>query len=69
MSLASYQNKAGIIEEYHEIGLTGRNIAKKLTRGHETIYRVIRQLKKGLKAIDIYTDETGFSILTIFIEI
>lgn len=42
------------IEEYHEIGLTGRKIAKKLTRGHETIYRVIRQLKKGLKAIDIY---------------
>jgi|SRR5690625_3026895 len=42
------------IEEYHEIGLTGRKIAKKLTRSHEAIYRVISQLKKGLSAIDIY---------------
>ena len=42
------------IEEYHEIGLSGRKIAKKLTRGHEAIYRVIRQLNKGLNAIDIY---------------
>ena len=37
------------IEEYHEIGLTGRKIAKKLTRVHETIYCVIRQLKKGFR--------------------
>lgn len=42
------------IEEYHDFGLSGRKIAKKLKRGHEAIYRVIRQLKKGLKAIDIY---------------
>ena len=42
------------IEEYHEIGLSGRKIAKKLTRGHEAIYRVTRQLNKGLNAIDIY---------------
>lgn len=42
------------IEEYHEFGLKGREIAKKLKRGHETIYRVIRQLKEGLTAIDVY---------------
>ena len=40
------------IEEYHEFGLSGRNIARKLKRGHEAIYRVIRQLKKGLTAMD-----------------
>src|SRR5690625_4296474 len=42
------------IEDYHGIGLSGRKIAKKLKRGHETIYRVIRQLKKGLNAIDVH---------------
>src|SRR5699024_4173473 len=42
------------IEDYHAIGLSGRKIAKKLKRGHETIYRVIRQLKKGLNAIDVH---------------
>lgn len=42
------------IEEYHEFGLSGRNIARKLKRGHEAIYRVIRQLKKGLTAMDIH---------------
>lgn len=42
------------IEEYHAIGLKGRHIAKKLGRGHETIYRIIRQLKQGQTAIEIY---------------
>src|SRR5699024_9916235 len=42
------------IEEYHEFGLSGRKIAKKLKRGHEAIYRVIRQLKQGFTAIDIH---------------
>jgi len=28
------------IEEYHELGHTGRKIAKKLKRGHEIIYRI-----------------------------
>lgn len=42
------------IEEYHNIGLSGRKIAKNLKRGHEAIYRVIRQLKEGFTAIDIY---------------
>jgi len=32
------------IEEYHEIGLSGRKIADKLKCSHESIYRVIRQL-------------------------
>lgn len=41
------------IEEYHAFGLSGRKIAKKLKRGHESVYRIIRQLKKGLTAIDI----------------
>src|SRR5699024_439965 len=41
------------IEEYHAFGLSGRKIAKKLKRGHETIYRVVRQLNKGFTAIDI----------------
>ncbi|GIP65361.1 hypothetical protein J32TS6_39160 [Virgibacillus pantothenticus] len=36
------------IEEYHEFGLSGRKIANKLRRGHEAVYRVIRQLKEGL---------------------
>lgn len=44
------------IEEYHEFGLSGRKIAKKLKRGHEAIYRVIRQLKKGLTAIDVHLE-------------
>lgn len=44
------------IEEYHEFGLLGRKIAKKLKRGHEAIYRVIRQLKKGLTAIDVHLE-------------
>src|SRR5690625_2081392 len=42
------------IEEYHKFGLSGRKIAKKLKRGHETIYRVIRQLKKDLNALDVH---------------
>lgn len=42
------------IEEYHEFGLSGRKIADKLKRGHESIYRVIRQLTKGFTAIEIY---------------
>src|SRR5699024_1864967 len=42
------------IEKYHELKLSGRKIAKKLSRGHEAVYRVIRQLDKGLNAIDIY---------------
>src|SRR5699024_8517014 len=42
------------IEEYHELGHTGRKIAKKLQRGHETIYRVIRQLGQGMTAMDIF---------------
>ncbi len=42
------------IEEYHEFGLSGRKIANKLKRGHEAVYRVIRQLKEGLTAIDVY---------------
>src|SRR5699024_12296066 len=52
----TYLTKTELVfrEEYHEIGLTGRKIAKKLTRSHEAIYRVIRQLKKGLNAIDIF---------------
>src|SRR5690625_1352758 len=41
------------IEDYHGIGLSGRKLAKKLKRGHETIYRVIRQLKQGLNEIDV----------------
>src|SRR5699024_3588591 len=40
------------IEDYHGIGLSGRKNANKLKRGHETIYRVIRQLKKSLHEID-----------------
>lgn len=42
------------IEEYHETGLSGRKIAGKLKRGHEAVYRVVRQLKRGLTAIEIY---------------
>ncbi|WP_077706178.1 IS30 family transposase [Virgibacillus dokdonensis] len=42
------------IAEYLEFGLSGRKIAEKLKRGHETIYRVIRELKNGLTAIDIH---------------
>lgn len=42
------------IEEYHEFGLSGRKIAEKLKRGHEAIYRVIRQLKQGFTAIEIH---------------
>lgn len=42
------------IEEYHSLGHSGRKIGKKLKRGHETIYRVIRQLKDGLSALNIY---------------
>src|SRR5690625_69374 len=42
------------IEEYHNFGLSGRKIAKKLRRGHEAIYRVIRRLKQGLTAVDVY---------------
>src|SRR5690625_1461872 len=42
------------IEEYHEFGLSGRKIAKKLKRGPESIHRVIRQLKKGLTAIEVH---------------
>ncbi|GAA4063792.1 IS30 family transposase [Amphibacillus indicireducens] len=44
------------IEEYYSIGLKGRQIAEKLNRGHEAIYRVIRQLKDGKTAIEIYLD-------------
>ena len=42
------------IEEYHEFGLKGRKIAARLGRGHEAVYRVIRQLKKGFTAIDVH---------------
>src|SRR5690625_1412842 len=42
------------IEEYNEIGLKGRQIASKLERGHEAVYRIIRQLKEGKTAIEIY---------------
>jgi len=42
------------IEEYHFFGHSGRTIAKKIKRGHEAVYRVIRQLKKGFTAFDIY---------------
>src|SRR5699024_379137 len=37
----------------------GRKIAEKLKRGHETVHRVIRQLKKGLTAIDVYLEYTA----------
>src|SRR5690625_3106468 len=42
------------IEKYFEVGLKGRQIAEKLQRGHESIYRVIRQLKEGKTVIEIY---------------
>lgn len=42
------------IEEYFSIGLNGRQIGKKIKRGHEAVYRVIRQLKEGKTAIKIY---------------
>lgn len=42
------------IEEYFAINLNGREIAERLKRGSEAVYRVIRQLKKGETAIDIY---------------
>lgn len=41
-----------LIEEYHNFGLSGRKIAKK--HSHESIYRVIRQLKQELKGTDVY---------------
>jgi len=44
------------IEEYHTIGIKGRQIAKKLQRGHEAIYRIIRKLKAGKTAIKIYLE-------------
>src|SRR5699024_211564 len=40
---------------YFAIHLKGRQIAEKLQRGHEAIYRVIRQLKAGKTAIEIYS--------------
>src|SRR5699024_61393 len=40
------------IVDYHAIGLSGRKIAKKLKRGHDTIYRLIRLLKTRLNATD-----------------
>lgn len=42
------------IEEYHSLDHSGRKIANKLKRGHETIYRITRQLKNGFTALDIY---------------
>jgi|SRR5690625_764784 len=33
------------IEKYHEVDLSGRKIAKKTSRSHEAVYRVIRQLE------------------------
>lgn len=42
------------IEKYHTFGLTGRKIAKKIKRGHETVYRIIRLLKQGLTALEIH---------------
>src|SRR5690625_4875228 len=42
------------IEKYHAIGMKGRQIAEKLRRGHEAIYRVLRQLKAGKTAVEIY---------------
>ncbi len=42
------------IEEYHSFGLSGRAIAKRIKRGHEAVYRVIRQLGKGLTALDVH---------------
>ncbi|HLR70382.1 MAG TPA: hypothetical protein VK085_03015 [Pseudogracilibacillus sp.] len=41
-------------EEYHELGHTGRKIAKKLKRGQETIYSIIRQLGQRMTAMDIF---------------
>jgi len=40
--------------KFFSIGLKGRQTAGKLKRGHESIYRVIRQLKEGKTAIEIY---------------
>lgn len=42
------------IEEYFLIGLKGREIAKRLQRGHEAVYRIIRKLKAGKTAVEIY---------------
>lgn len=42
------------IEEYYHFGLNGRKIAERLKRGHETIYRILRQLAKGLTAFEIH---------------
>lgn len=44
------------IEEYFTLGLKGRTIAKRLQRGHEAVYRIIRQLKAGKTAIEIYQE-------------
>jgi len=44
------------VEEYHATGLKGRKIAERLQRGHESIYQVIRQIKAGKTAIDIYLE-------------
>jgi len=38
------------------MGLKGRYIANKLKRGHEAIYRIIRKLKEGQTAIEIYLE-------------
>ncbi|MET3682915.1 IS30 family transposase [Alkalibacillus flavidus] len=42
------------IEEYHAFGLSGRKIAKKLKRGHESVYRIIRKLAEGMTAKEIH---------------
>src|SRR5699024_6826578 len=44
------------IEEYHEFGFSGRKIAERLKRSHETIYRIIRKLNTGMTAIEVYLE-------------
>lgn len=42
------------MEEYYKNGHKGHAISKRLKRGHEAIYHVIRQLKEGKTAIEVY---------------
>src|SRR5690625_5674213 len=44
------------IEEYFSIGYKGHKIATKLGRGPETVYRIIRKIKQGKTAIEIYSE-------------
>lgn len=43
-----------LIEEYHECDISNRKNSERLKHGHETIYRIIRRLNKGLSAIEVY---------------